>query len=693
MLKFEENLASRVSGALQPMLGVSVTVTASNGLLATIYADDESTVLANPMTTDANGYFGFKAANGEYTLTFAGAQIETAKREIELYDADDDPPLTLAQAALPTGAERIGFSSDGVPTTLANAMSNALKNQQQRMHMKRIAHRLPLMFPDYAALLAENGHDLLYPQCFAIDETANEIHILNGPGGGTYTAAWVAVYDRTTEQYKTCYGIAGTAGGEGLTIRYEDGRRYAYTRTNGESIGKTDITALPAPRTILTPGSTHAVGIQLEMAYRNGTFIIEQNAAPVGSVATRTVCGLFDDSLTLKGAVYFDKIDTGFTTLADSPYAQYIPKRQGMALGDGYIITSHGGGYVPGTDQPYHFTHQGVKVYNMSGERVAESIMHPDAMIEVLRASGVNTGRVENEGVVVDRDGRVFTLYVVKGRFDVPAPTTDGLIIFEEFSSAPDAIDFSPAVKSYPSYQQARLTGGIYPRSNGGVVRNPLTGGQFTTLDEILDFMSATDFREFSFYSTAVSLKDINGANFPAATMVLIRNANNSTFFMSLLGSSQSTDYVIAGTPGARTQVQMPARGYFNEMRIANAFGDNAGKSGIIRGLHYSNAQADVQGVNIQSTQSATTMYWGGGSGAYNAATQHLWYAASSTTTKTGTVRMRLDDADGLTLVPSSSAVPNNNGEMLFELTSNTSLTVRVRGSDGVVRSSVIPLA
>ena len=117
MLKFEENLASRVSGALQPMLGVQVTVTASNGLLATLYADDESTVLGNPLETDTNGYFGFKAANGEYTLTFAGAQIATTARKIELYDADDDPPLTLAQATLPTAASRIGFQASGEGST------------------------------------------------------------------------------------------------------------------------------------------------------------------------------------------------------------------------------------------------------------------------------------------------------------------------------------------------------------------------------------------------------------------------------------------------------------------------------------------------------------------------------------------------------------------------------------------------
>lgn len=129
MLKFEENLASRVSGALQPMLGVQVTVTASNGLLATIYADDESTVLGNPLSTDANGYFGFKAANGEYTLTFAGAQIESATRKIELYDADDDPPLTLAQAAVPTAASRIGYQSNGSdasPRTVENKLGESV---------------------------------------------------------------------------------------------------------------------------------------------------------------------------------------------------------------------------------------------------------------------------------------------------------------------------------------------------------------------------------------------------------------------------------------------------------------------------------------------------------------------------------------------------------------------------------------
>lgn len=50
-------------------------------------------------------------------------------------------------------------------------------------------------------------------------------------------------------------------------------------------------------------------------------------------------------------------------------------------------------------------------------------------------------------------------------------------------------------------------------------------------------------------------------------------------------------------------------------------------------------------------------------------------------------------DAENVVLKPQSSMTPQNNGDMAFQLTSNTSLTIRVRGSDGVVRSGSITLS
>jgi hypothetical protein len=46
-----------------------------------------------------------------------------------------------------------------------------------------------------------------------------------------------------------------------------------------------------------------------------------------------------------------------------------------------------------------------------------------------------------------------------------------------------------------------------------------------------------------------------------------------------------------------------------------------------------------------------------------------------------------------LTQKPAASATPASNGQMVFELTSNTTLKVKVKGSDGTVRSATLTLA
>jgi len=57
------------------------------------------------------------------------------------------------------------------------------------------------------------------------------------------------------------------------------------------------------------------------------------------------------------------------------------------------------------------------------------------------------------------------------------------------------------------------------------------------------------------------------------------------------------------------------------------------------------------------------------------------------------TVKWKTLNATNVTLSPGASVTPANNGEVMFQLTSNTSLTFKVKGSDGTVRSGSITLA
>jgi hypothetical protein len=54
---------------------------------------------------------------------------------------------------------------------------------------------------------------------------------------------------------------------------------------------------------------------------------------------------------------------------------------------------------------------------------------------------------------------------------------------------------------------------------------------------------------------------------------------------------------------------------------------------------------------------------------------------------------MAFQSPEGVVIKPQASVAPAQPGAMVFQLTSNTSLVIKVMGSDGVVRSSTLTLA
>lgn len=55
--------------------------------------------------------------------------------------------------------------------------------------------------------------------------------------------------------------------------------------------------------------------------------------------------------------------------------------------------------------------------------------------------------------------------------------------------------------------------------------------------------------------------------------------------------------------------------------------------------------------------------------------------------------RYAFQSPEALTVEPQTAATPQLNGEMVFQLTNNTTLVFKVRGLDGVVRSITLTLA
>jgi hypothetical protein len=50
-------------------------------------------------------------------------------------------------------------------------------------------------------------------------------------------------------------------------------------------------------------------------------------------------------------------------------------------------------------------------------------------------------------------------------------------------------------------------------------------------------------------------------------------------------------------------------------------------------------------------------------------------------------------NAEAVVIQPQASATPNGIGDMVFQLTDDTTLVVKVKGSDGTVRSTTLTLA
>lgn len=120
--KYFNNVTDRHGNAIS---GVSVSVKSAAGAAVTIYSDNGTTPITGTLTTDANGYFEFYAADGRYSLTLSSARIGTTTiTDVLLEDPADSPAVTLAALAASGGSALVGNGGETVAETF-NALQLA----------------------------------------------------------------------------------------------------------------------------------------------------------------------------------------------------------------------------------------------------------------------------------------------------------------------------------------------------------------------------------------------------------------------------------------------------------------------------------------------------------------------------------------------------------------------------------------
>lgn len=139
-------------------------------------------------------------------------------------------------------------------------------------------------------------------------------------------------------------------------------------------------------------------------------------------------------------------------------------------------------------------------------------------------------------------------------------------------------------------------------------------------------------------------------------------------------------DVAIAGsarTPAATLDVAGQLKvgaGATTQVLIGRSFSGGEGGCYLKADLGY----VDLQGLNEGVAYLPLVLQRRGGN------------AMIGTTTDNG---LKLQVAGAMSLAPGSSVTPSANGDLVFEATSNTTVTVKLKGSDGTVRSGTITLS
>ncbi|MFM4712409.1 phage tail protein [Aeromonas veronii] len=398
---------------------------------------------------------------------------------------------------------------------------------------KEVMFDLPLLFPDYDAILSANPNwEFIYPGSFTKGPDG-KIYIAYGPSDNASTKRFVVVYSATGNYlgyFQTNNGGAGvnsSAVSEGIVVTSFYGGVKLFLGSYDGDLYEYDITTA-AYGSSLTNIASHQVGLYNQFSFLNGTWAVEQAVPSNGQIRQRNVIAYFDSKFALTGFTELDPYDAGYITSTTTAYGELMTKRQGICLAPGMLIGSFGGVFIKGTSVEQPTNYQGVKGFSTDGSKAVEAMLSPAKFISAISETGRVSTRIENEGVCY-ANGEVMTLWIYNDRFD-PDARARGILITKEFSLTPN-LDLSDATVVSPGYNARRLSEGVFPRVlEGSALRNPITGKNMTTMKDVLEFLRLSGQKSVMIYTSSTPLVDLDGAQIITGTAIRIESLNNLSF-------------------------------------------------------------------------------------------------------------------------------------------------------------------
>lgn len=346
---------------------------------------------------------------------------------------------------------------------------------------RRILHNLPITFPDYSAVLNQikTTDTWMYPQAFTI--TNNIIYVLY------YTnvsfKGVVACFDFISGNYFGYYILGDRAESlcEGIVVK--DNKIFAGFGS------KIVVFQIDEFNSKLTEIEVHNVNLKAQFSYHNGEWFVEQNLNAATGFSTRTRFAVYDDDFRLKRYHYVPLHQSGYASDNDSSFT----KRQSICFKHSYTLSGFGGYYDKNKSLSPKL-YQGAAL-SVGNNIVAQVMYDPKLLLNKLNRLGILASRIENEGVFISDDGRCLTLNCINPSEE--DNRSAGILIIEEFSQHPEAIDFSDCA-ILPQTEIPLLNSAF--GWHGDHMINPLTGEKMTRLSEIVKLMSKLDIPHLTLY-------------------------------------------------------------------------------------------------------------------------------------------------------------------------------------------------